>query len=192
MALTRKMLAAMGIEEDKIEQIIESHTETVDGLKQKVADAEEKAKGIPDLEKKIKELEDAQPDKDWEAEYNALNTRYEEYKQDVAKRDAEREKARLYRAMLRELGIDEKRLDAIMKVTDLSDVEVEDGAIKEREKVAEAAKKEWEAFVPTIQKKGAAVADPPASSPTTGADPEIVKRLKERQERLYGKAEEKE
>lgn len=182
----------MGIEEDKIEQIIESHTETVDGLKQKVAEAEEKAKGIPDLEKKIKELEDARPTKDWEAEYNALNTRYEEYKQDVAKKDAEREKARLYRAMLRELGIDEKRLDAIMKVTDLSEIEVEDGSIKELEKVTEAAREEWEAFVPTIQKKGAAVADPPASSPTNGADPEIVKRLKERQERLYGKSEEKE
>ena len=29
MSLTRKMLKAMGIEEDKIEQIIEAHTETV-------------------------------------------------------------------------------------------------------------------------------------------------------------------
>ena len=33
MALTRKMLKAMGIEDDKIDQIIEAHTETVDGLK---------------------------------------------------------------------------------------------------------------------------------------------------------------
>ena len=33
MALTRKMLKAMGIEEDKIEQIIEAHSETVDSLK---------------------------------------------------------------------------------------------------------------------------------------------------------------
>jgi hypothetical protein len=34
MALTRKMLKAMGIEEEKIEQIIEAHAETVDGLKE--------------------------------------------------------------------------------------------------------------------------------------------------------------
>ena len=33
MALTRKMLKAMGIEEEKIDQIIEAHTETVDALK---------------------------------------------------------------------------------------------------------------------------------------------------------------
>ena len=33
MALTRKYLKALGIEDEKIEQIIEAHTETVDGLK---------------------------------------------------------------------------------------------------------------------------------------------------------------
>ena len=33
MSLTRKMLKAMGIEEEKIDQIIEAHSETVDALK---------------------------------------------------------------------------------------------------------------------------------------------------------------
>ena len=33
MALTRKMLKAMGIEDEKIEQIIEEHVESIDGLK---------------------------------------------------------------------------------------------------------------------------------------------------------------
>ena len=33
MALTRKMLKAMGIEDEKIDQIIEEHVESVDGLK---------------------------------------------------------------------------------------------------------------------------------------------------------------
>lgn len=32
-ALTRKMLKAMGIEDEKVEQIIEEHVESVDGLK---------------------------------------------------------------------------------------------------------------------------------------------------------------
>ena len=34
MSLTRKMLKAMGIEDEKIDQIIEAHTETVDALKE--------------------------------------------------------------------------------------------------------------------------------------------------------------
>lgn len=40
MSLTRKMLKAMGIEEEKIEQIIEAHTETVDALKAYKEDAD--------------------------------------------------------------------------------------------------------------------------------------------------------
>lgn len=187
MALTRKMLAAMGIEEDKIEQIIESHTETVDGLKNKVAEAEKKAEAIPALEKQIEELEKAKPTKDWEAEYNALNTRYEDYKKDVAAQEEQREKARLYRGILRGLGIEDKRIDAIMKVTDLSKLTVKDGALEDADKVTADAKTEWEAFVPQVKTKGADVPTPPETSGgVQGADPEIAKRLAERQARLYG------
>ena len=39
MSLTRKMLRAMGIEDDKADQIIDAHAETVDALKQQVAEA---------------------------------------------------------------------------------------------------------------------------------------------------------
>ena len=39
MALTRKMLRAMGIEDEKADEIIEAHAETVDALKQQIADA---------------------------------------------------------------------------------------------------------------------------------------------------------
>lgn len=37
MALSRKMLKAMGIEDEKIDQIIEAHSETVDSLKEQVS-----------------------------------------------------------------------------------------------------------------------------------------------------------
>ena len=45
MALTRKFLSALGIEEDKVDEIIKAHTETVDALKEQrdelKADAED-------------------------------------------------------------------------------------------------------------------------------------------------------
>ena len=37
MALTRKMLKAMGIEDEKADEIIDAHAETVDALKQCIA-----------------------------------------------------------------------------------------------------------------------------------------------------------
>ena len=47
MALTRKMLKAMGIEEDKIDQIIEAHSETVDALKDEREKFREAAESCP-------------------------------------------------------------------------------------------------------------------------------------------------
>ena len=51
MALSRKFLAAMGIEADKIDEIITAHVETVDGLKKERDDLKEKADKY-DAEKK--------------------------------------------------------------------------------------------------------------------------------------------
>ena len=60
MALTRKMLKAMGIEEEKIEQIIEAHAETVDTLKEQrdtlKADSDKLAEVQKELDKAKKSL----------------------------------------------------------------------------------------------------------------------------------------
>ena len=143
MSLTRKMLTAMGIEAEKIDQIIESHTETVDGLKKVADDLREQAGKVPDLERKIGELEKAQPTEDYEGKFKDLKAEFDTYKEKVAAEQAQAEKARLYRSLLREAGIDEKRLDAIMRVTDLSGVTVEDGAIVDAETVSEQIKKDY-------------------------------------------------
>ena len=50
MTLTRKMLKAMGIEEEKIDQIIEAHAETVDGLNEKLKTAEADGGDEPEIE----------------------------------------------------------------------------------------------------------------------------------------------
>lgn len=47
MALTRKFLKAMGVEDEKIDEIINAHTETVDGLKEQIKNA---SNGAADLE----------------------------------------------------------------------------------------------------------------------------------------------
>lgn len=191
MALTRRMLTALGIEPDKIDQIIESHTETVEGLKNEAADLREKAAKAEDLEKKVEELEAARPKEDWETKYGELNTEFEAYKAHVSAEKAKAEKARLYRAILAEAGIDQKRLDAIMRVTDLDGIEVADGKIADEEAVRARVAEEWAAFIPQIEERGAQVATPPQTSATDhGANPEVMARLKERHERMYGKTEE--
>lgn len=189
MALTRKMLSAMGIEQDKIDQIIESHTETVDGLKKQAEEYKEKASKADSLQKKLDEIEAKEPDtlKD---DYEKLKAEFDGYKETVAAENAKREKAELFKALLKEAGIDEKRLSTIVKVTDLSKIEVEDGKIKDADTVKKEAAEEWKDFIVKTSTEGAQVDTPPeGEDPKAGTNPSTVKRLKERHERLYGKTE---
>ena len=75
MALTRKFLKAMGIEEEKIDQIIEAHTETVSGLKDSLEKAEAAAKDLPSVQKELDaakaDLEAVKKD-GWKDKHDAL------------------------------------------------------------------------------------------------------------------------
>jgi hypothetical protein len=74
--------------------------------------------------------------------------------------------------MLKEIGISEKRIDAVMRVTDLSSVDLDEkGAIKEVAKAKEAAKNEWADFIVTNSETGAKVETPPQN---TGAKKTIA------------------
>ena len=85
MALTRKMLKAMGIEEEKIDQIIEAHTETVDSFKEKVSEYKDKAEKYDDVKKELDELKDG--DNDWQKKYEKEHSDFEAYKNDVTAKE---------------------------------------------------------------------------------------------------------
>lgn len=200
MALTRSMLKAMGVEDDKSEQIIQAHNETVEGLKKQRDDLTEQLDGqkelaaqVPDLQKKLEEAEAKIPSEDWQAKYLESVKELEDFKAQVERDKAEAEKRSLYRAVLREAGIDEQRIDAIVKVTDMGAIAVKDGAIEDSEALKESVAKEWAAFIPQESVQGAKVPEPPETSGgVAGADPATVQRLAERHARLYGTTETKE
>lgn len=56
MALTRKMLKALGIDDDKADEIIDAHAETVSSLKQQVEDAKAHSSQAEALQKEVDEL----------------------------------------------------------------------------------------------------------------------------------------
>lgn len=158
------MLTDMGIEAEKIDQIIEAHAETTEGLKKQAEELREQASKVPSLEKEIEDMRAAQPKEDWQAKYDELQKEFDGYKANVQAEQAEQEKARLYRSMLRESGVDEKRIDSIMKVTDLSEISVADGAIADADAVKETIAKEWGDFIAHTNTQGANVETPPTSA----------------------------
>ncbi|MDY5003729.1 MAG: hypothetical protein SO057_06275 [Atopobiaceae bacterium] len=179
MALTRKMLKAMGIEDEKADEIIEAHAETVDALKQKAADAGRGGEEAEGLRKQVEQLkadlakaqEKGDPD-GFKSKYESEHKAFEDYKAQVAAKDADRTKRSLYRKLLAEAGVDPKRIDSVLRVSDLSKVSVKDGAIEGAEGIEEGIRKDWADFIPNVHQQGSNPPTPPAGGE---AEPDFSK-----------------
>ena len=165
MALTRKLLRSMGIEDEKIEQIIEEHTGTVNRLKDELDQYREDAEALPGVREELDALK-AKGDGGYREKYEKEHEEFEAFKAETEKEGAEREKRTLYRRLLQDAGIDPKRLDAVLKVSDLSGVEVKDGAIVDYDKLSESVKSEWADFIRREER----AAEPPATPPKGEGD----------------------
>lgn len=155
MALTRKMLAAMGLTEEQVSSIIEAHTEVVDALKGYKADAEKLAA----VQQELDALKAT--DGGYEAKYSALKKEFDDYKADTEAKATAAEKAALYRAALKAAGVDERRFDAILRLADLSGLTVKDGKLVDEQAVIDSIKSEWGDYIPTTETRGTRVENPP-------------------------------
>lgn len=176
MALTRKFLLAMGIEADKVDEIIEAHTETVDALKKERDTAkteaqkyEADAKKLPDVQKELDELKDANVDDPYKQKYEDEHKAFEDYKAEITKEKTKATKQNAYKALLKDAKISDKRLDSILKVTDLEKLELDkDGKFKNAEELLKGIKEEWSDFIVTEETHGAGTATPPDGNGGTG------------------------
>ena len=137
MALTRKFLEALGIEQAKIDEIISAHTEVTNALKADRDSYKEKAEKYDETKT---ELDKAK------SELDKVNK--DEYKTDIAEKEVKGKKEEAYKKMLKEIGVNEKSIDAIVKVKDLSSLKLDDkGNIVDVDTLKESEKKDWEGFI---------------------------------------------
>lgn len=158
MAFTRKMLKAMGIEDEKVEQIMDAHVEVVDALKADRDAYKETADKYTDVEKELNDLK--AKGGDWQTKYEKEHADFEAYKTAQTAKETETAKAEAYKALLTGAGVSEKRVAAILKVTDLSTVEMADGKIKNADELTKTIKTDWADFITSTQTSGAATATP--------------------------------
>lgn len=185
MSLTRKFLSAMGIEDDKVDEIIAAHTDTVNALKEQRDKYKEDAEKLPAVQKKLDELE-AQGDKEdpYKEKYEKLQVEFDTFKEGVENEKIKAKKNKAYRELIKKAGVSEKRIDAIMKVTNIDNVELDEkGEIKDADKIIESIKKEWSDFIVTETQKGADTTTPPASTGGTTMTKEEIRSIKDPQAR---------
>ena len=171
MGLTRKMLEAMGIENDKIESIIEAHSETVTALKAEREHYKEVAESVDTSE-------------DWKSKYEKEHSDFESFKDKQQKKDIRSAKESALADVYRAAGIAEKYIPALLRIADYDTVELDkNGKAKDRDRLIDEAKQENADF------NGAKPATPPNSGTKPTMTKDQIMQIKDTAERQKAIAE---
>ena len=158
------MLKAMGIEEEKIDQIIEAHTDTVDGLKADVSKYKTDAEKLSDVQKELDELK-AKGDDGWKEKYDNLKGEFDKYKTDVQEKETHNKKVEAYKAILKDANLSEKGIEKAVKYAEWDKIELDaDGKLKGANDHIKAVREEWAEYVTTTTTTGAKTSTPPANN----------------------------
>lgn len=185
MALTRKMLKAMGIEEDKIDQIIEAHSETVDALKDEREKFREAAEKLPGVQSELETLKTSGGN--WKEKYEKEHSDFESYKADVSAKEAGAAKESAYRTLLTEANVAPDRVEFILKKDkDVYSAETltAEGKFERTEELKANIKTDWANDICTVTTTGVPTAKPPANTggtPMTKKDIDAIKDPEKRQ-----------
>lgn len=190
MSLTRKMLKAMGIEDDKIEQIIEAHTETVDGLKADITKYKADAEKLPAVQKELDGLKEARDDgweqkaKDWEQKYKALVSDNEA----KATREAKEKAVRAYYESKSITG-DNLAIAMLGSGEAINNLQMDGENIKDASALDSLVNGAFSKLVSTTTVKGAQTATPPTSTGAGAMSKDQIMKIKDPTERQNAIAE---
>lgn len=167
MALTRKFLTALGIDNEKADEIINAHVETFTPIKEERDRYKADSEKLADLQKKYDELKANSSNDDLQKKYDDIKQELDDYKANVEAEKLLAKKEKAFKDVLKEIGISEKRIDAVVKVSGstIDGIEFDDdGAVKNVDKLKEGLKTEWSDFVVTTRQVGAKIETPAQNS----------------------------
>lgn len=166
MSLSRKFLKALGLEDEKIDQIIEAHTETVDALKQERDQAKADTETLATITKERDKLQAKLTDMEAKAPDAAkVQAEFDAYKAQVDGEKANAQKAALLADALKGAGVArDSAVKALLKVVDLSTAKLtEDGKLDGVDALIAPLKADYADFFATTQQSGVPAANPPTS-----------------------------
>ena len=165
MALTRKSLKAMGLTDEQVDSIVEMHTETVDGLKDKLKTAEDKANKLDDVQKELDGLK-ANSGDDYKAKYEAEKKAFADYKADQTAKETKAAKEKAVKAYFEGKNITGANLDIAMRGCrdEIGAIELDGGKIKDTAALDALVNGTFAGLVVTKTVQGAQTANPPANN----------------------------
>lgn len=192
MALTRKFLKAMGIEDEKIDQIIDAHTETVDGLKEKLRAAEDDSKTLKEVQKELDELKaNSDGNENYKAKYEQEKKDFAAYKKEVEGKQAAEAKEKAARAYFESKGITGANLEIAMRGSkeEISALELDGEKIKDAKALDGLIAGTYKGLVGKASTGGAQTNTPPVNGGTQVSTREDIMKIKDTSERQKAIAE---
>ena len=179
MSLTRKMLKAMGIEEEKIEQIIDAHTETVEGLKAELATAKEKADKFDSVQKELDEIKQA--DGGYKDKYDKEREAFEAYKSEVTAKEEKAAKESAVRKYFEAHGITGKNLDIAIRgcKDEIATITLADGSISDTTVLDNLVAGDYAGLVVSKTTQGASTTMPPTNTGGNAMTKEEILQIKD-------------
>lgn len=198
MALSRKYLSALGIEADKIDQIIEAHTDSLEAIKadrdkykaqidedKNSSDAQAKAladakQELEDLKKQVEADNKAREGKD----YDKLKEEFDKYKAEQEMKATNSAKETALKELLTDMKMSEKGSKQVLKWMGVSKIELdEDGKIKDASALRKSIKEDWGDYIQNESTQGAPTSNPPSNNGGSGMTKEEIMKIKDRTER---------
>lgn len=181
MALTRKFLTALGIDADKIDEIITAHTESLEGVKADRDKYKADAEKLPGVQQELDDLKKKDNGDDpYKERYETEHKAFEDYKKEVAAKELRAKKEQAYTEILKDAGVSEKGQAKVLKYTDWDAVELDDdGKIKDAKKLIKDVKEEWSELIVRESAQGAQTPHPPTGTGTTYKTKEEIFAIKD-------------
>lgn len=189
MAFTRKFLKALGIEDEKIDQIIDAHTEVTDGLKNKVSEAEEKASKYDELQK---ELEKYKKQDGFKEKYEKEHADFEAYKKEISEKETHALKSKVVKEYFEGKNITGDNLEIAMMAVEnqLDTFELDGEKLKDTSGLDTLVSGKLARLVVKKQTSGVNTATPPSNNGSNGSmTKESIMKIKDAGERQRAIAE---
>ena len=199
-SLTRKYLAALGIEAEKIDEIITAHAESLEAVKadrdkykaqveDEKGNVESKASELASVQKELDDLKkqvEADAKNREGKDYDKLLEEYNGYKAEQEAKAARSAKETALKELLADMKMSDKGSKQVLKWMGVDKIELDDdGKIKDAGTLRKNIKEDWGDYIQTQGTQGAQTPNPPGGTNggATGKTKAEIMRIKDAKER---------
>lgn len=179
-AFTRKFLKALGMEEEKIEQIIDAHSEVTNALKEQIKEAEENASKLESKSKEYDELKKKADEYDSTAsELKKIKSEYEKYKSDIESKETATAKEAAVKAYFESKKITGANLDIALRgcKDEIASVELKDGKISDTSALDVLITGTYSGLISKEGVSGINVPNPPKNNPNSFSSMSLAEKM---------------